>query len=112
MDLPVAILITLGAAAAAGLAFAFLHSRMSEPLMHDAGRGRPMIQVTGTAFAVLLAFVILEAFQTYNGVRSAAATEGQAVLDMARTAALFPATQRDELRSDLECYGRAVINQE
>src|SRR5437868_8268746 len=31
---------------------------------------------------------------------------------MTRTAALFPAAQRDQLRSDFVCYGRAVVNEE
>jgi hypothetical protein len=31
---------------------------------------------------------------------------------MFRTAALFPADQRDELRSDFVCYGRAVVSHE
>ncbi len=34
------------------------------------------------------------------------------MLDMTRTAALFPSAERDPLRSDLVCYGRAVVNEE
>ena len=71
-----------------------------------------MIQVTGTMFAVVLAFVILAAFQTYNGARAGAQAEAAAVLDMARAAALFPPAQRDQLRADFACYGRAVVGQE
>lgn len=71
-----------------------------------------MIQVTGTLFAVVLAFVILAAFQTYNGARAGAQSEAAVVLDMARTAALFPPAQRDELRNDFACYGLAVVGQE
>jgi hypothetical protein len=56
--------------------------------------------------------VILAAFQTYNSAKAGAATEANAMLDMARTAALFPAAQRDRLRSDFVCYGRAVVNEE
>jgi hypothetical protein len=71
-----------------------------------------MVTVTGTLFTVVLAFVILAAFNTYDGARSGAASEANAVLDMARTAPLFPTAQRDRLRSDLVCYGRAVVNEE
>jgi len=71
-----------------------------------------MITVVGTAFAVLLAFVTFAAFQTYNGAKSGAQSEAVAVLDMSRTAAFFPAQQRDGLRAELVCYGRAVISQE
>jgi hypothetical protein len=34
------------------------------------------------------------------------------VLDMTRTAAAFPPGQRDELRGEFLCYGRAVVDQE
>lgn len=34
------------------------------------------------------------------------------MLDMARDAPLFPPSQRDQLRSDLICYGRAVVSVE
>jgi hypothetical protein len=112
MPLSVAILITLAAAGAAVLAFALVHHLARGPLLMDSGRGRPAVTVTGTAFAVLLAFVILAAFQTYDGAKSGLASEAQAVLDMARTADLFPAVQREQLRSDLTCYGRAVVSQE
>jgi hypothetical protein len=107
-----AILIVLGAGAAAALVFALVQRRTRAPLLLDSGRGRGMIQVVGTSFAVLLAFVILAAFQTYNDARAAAGSEATAVLDMARTAALFSAAQRDQLRSDLICYGRAVVSEE
>jgi hypothetical protein len=71
-----------------------------------------MVEVTGTLFTVVLAFVILSAFNTYDGARSGAESEANAVLEMARTAALFPAVQRDRLRSDFVCYGRAVVDEE
>lgn len=112
MDLPIAILIVLGAGAAASLAYTVVHLRARGPLLADSGRGRPMVTVTGTLFTVVLAFVILAAFETYDGARSGAATEANAVLDMARTAALFPPAQRNALRSDLACYGRAVVDEE
>jgi hypothetical protein len=109
--LPVAILIVLGAGAVAALALALVHHRAGQALLANSGRG-PMIQVTGTLFAVMLAFVILAAFQTYNGARAGAQSEAQAVFDMARTAALFPSADRDRLRADFVCYGRAVVDQE
>jgi hypothetical protein len=111
VNLLVAIFVVLGAAVVAGLALALVHRLAGRSLLADSGRGRPMIQVTGTLFAVVLAFVILAAFQTYNGARAGAQSEA-AVLDMARTAALFPTAQQDQLRGDLVCYGRAVVDQE
>jgi len=112
MNLLVAGLIVLGGAVVAGLALALVHHVAKKSLLADSGRGRPMIQVTGTMFAVVLAFVILAAFQTYNGARGGAQSEAAAVLDMSRAAALYPPGQRDQLRSDFVCYGRAVAEQE
>jgi hypothetical protein len=68
--------------------------------------------VVGTLFAVVVAFLILAAFQTYDGAKTGAQSEATAVLDLARTVAFFPGSQRDQLRSDLVCYGRAVVQQE
>ena len=112
MNLLVAILIVLAAGGLAALALAAVHRKAGGALLADSGRGRPMIQVTGTVFAVVLAFVILAAFQTYNNSKAGAQSEAAAVLDMARSAALFPPTQRDQLRADLVCYGRAVVEHE
>src|SRR5205823_13836334 len=72
----------------------------------------PMMTFVGTAFAVLLAFITLAAFQTYNGAKTGAATEAVAVFDMFKSAGFFPISERDELRADFVCYGRAVIHHE
>ena len=66
----------------------------------------------GTAFAVLLAFLTVAAFGTYNGAKAGAEAEAVSVLELSRTAALFPPDERDELRADLVCYGRAVAEHE
>lgn len=112
MNLAVAVLIVLAAGVMAALALVLVRRLMRESLLSDSGRGRPMVQVTGTLFAVVLAFVILAAFQTFNNAKAGAQSEASAVLDMARTAALFPPSQRSELRADLVCYGRAVVHEE
>src|SRR5438874_4954186 len=75
-------------------------------------RGTPMIMMVSTAFAVLLAFVTFASFQTYNGAKSGARSEAVAVLEMSRTAGLFPPQERDDLRATFVCYGRAAIDQE
>ena len=112
MSLPLAALIVLGAAALAGLAFVFLDRAAAKPFVPEAARSGPTLIVSGALFAVVLAFVTLAAFQTYNGAKAGAQTEAAALLDMARTAALFPPSQRDQLRADFICYGRAVVYQE
>jgi len=112
VSLPLAGLIVLGAGALAGLAFLFLDRAVGKPVVPEAARGSPTLIVCGALFAVVLAFVTLAAFQTFNSAKAGAQTEAAAVLDMARTAALFPPDQRDNLRGDLICYGRAVVEQE
>src|SRR5436305_11878031 len=111
MALWVAILIVLGASVLAFDAVVLVH-RGGRPVLLNPARGTPMAIVAGTSNAVLLAFVILAAFQTYNSARAGAATEANAVLDVTRTAALFPTAQRARLQSDFVCYGRAVVNEE
>lgn len=110
MDLPIAILIVVGAAAGGFAAVVLV--RLTGSVLSNPTRGTPMAIVVGTSFAVLFAFLMLSAFQTYGGAKSGAGTEANAVLNMARTAALYPDAERDKLRSDLRCYSRAVINQE
>jgi len=112
MNVPLAIAIVVGAAAVAVLLLSVVRRRVGGPLLFEPARGTPMITVGGTAFAVLLAFITLAAFQTYHGAKSGAQSEGVAVLEMFRTAALFPAEVRDSLRSDFVCYGRAVAARE
>jgi hypothetical protein len=112
MNLPIAVLIVLGAALLAAVVAAFVHRKAKQALFADSGRGRPMITVTGTIFAVVLAFVIFSGFQTFDGARTGAQSEAAAVLDMGRTAGFFPPAARDQVRTDLVCYGRAVVNEE
>src|SRR5262245_54886593 len=112
MSLWLAGLIVLGVGALAGLAFVLLDRMAGKPIVPEAARGGPPLIVSGALFAVVLAFVTLAAFQTYNTSKIGAQTEADAVLDMARTAAVFPPSQRDQLRADLICYGRAVVNAE
>src|SRR5262249_38423642 len=90
MNLAVPLVIVLAAGGLAAVALVLVRVVVRDSLLADSGRGRPMVQVTGTLFAVVLAFVILAAFQTYNNAKAGAQSEATAVLDMARTAALFP----------------------
>jgi hypothetical protein len=112
MALPIAALIVVGAVAAAFAAVALVRWAAGGSVLANPTRGTPMAIVSGTSFTVLLAFLILSAFQTYNGAKAGAASEADAALEMARAAALFPVSQRDQLRSDLICYGRAVVKEE
>jgi hypothetical protein len=112
MNLLVALVIVLATAAVAAGLMVLVRHRAGAPVLNDPTRATTTLTMAGTAFAVLLAFITLAAFQTYNGAKDGADSEAAAVLTMFRTGALFPAQQRDELRGDLVCYGRAVVNQE
>src|SRR5512134_646221 len=71
-------------------------------------RGAGIFSFLGTAFAVLLAFVVLEAFQNFNDARSSAEDEATNVLGLSRYADYFPPDDRERLVASLICYGRAV----
>ncbi len=112
MSLALTALIVLGAATLAALAFVFLDRTAGKPIVPEAARGGPPLIVSGALFAVMLAFITLASFETYDSAKTGTATEADAVLVMARTAALFPPSQRDQLRADLVCSGRAVVQRE
>lgn len=68
--------------------------------------------VAGTAFAVILAFVFLLTFQSFDRARTSASSEADAVLSLFHIADQFPTAERDALQTDLVCYGRSVVNLE
>jgi hypothetical protein len=112
MSLLLAAAIVVAAVSVSVLLLAAVRRRLAAPLLNEPARGTPMITFVGTAFAVLLAFITLAAFQTYNGAKTGAATEAVSLLDMSKSAGFFPASERDELRGDFICYGRAVVHHE
>ena len=74
----------------------------------DSDRAAGVFGVVGTGFAVLLAFVIFIAFESYNNAKDGAAREAIAARELFRTAMLFSPGDRDDLHAELICYGRAV----
>ena len=74
----------------------------------DSDRAAGVFSVIGTAFAVLLAFVIFLAFESYSNARAEAGREAIAVGELFNTANLFPAAERRGLQGDLICYSRAA----
>jgi hypothetical protein len=64
----------------------------------------------GTAYAVLLAFVVIQAYTSYDDAKSGAEVEAEAVLQLSRTAEAFDPSQLERLEGVLVCYGRAVIH--
>jgi hypothetical protein len=73
-------------------------------------RGAGAFSFLGTAFAVLLAFVVFEAFDSFNEAKAGAEGEATTLVQLSRTADFFPPAERDPLEGSLICYGRAVIH--
>ncbi|MEZ4553340.1 MAG: hypothetical protein AB7L91_12615 [Dehalococcoidia bacterium] len=78
----------------------------------DSDRAAGVFGVVGTAFSVLLAFVIFLAFGTYTDASEESAHEADAVIDQFEIAELFTPVDRDLVQSHLVCYGRAVVRDE
>ncbi len=76
----------------------------------DSDRAAGVFGVLGTAFAILLGFVVLLAFDSYSSAKANAAKEATAVADSFQTAELFP-TVRTDFQGAVICYARAVIHQ-
>jgi hypothetical protein len=77
----------------------------SEVRAHDEA-----FEFLGVAYAVLLAFVVIQAYDSYNDAKSGAEVEADAILQMSRTAEAFAPDQAERLEGLLVCYGRAVIH--
>jgi len=113
MSLWVMALIVGGAAAiAVGIMYVVRRQASVDYFFIEVERGAGTFAFIGTAYAVLLAFVVLEAFQSFNDAKTGAEQEATTVLQLSRTAEFFPAEQRDPMEGELICYGRAVIHQE
>jgi Protein of unknown function (DUF4239) len=78
----------------------------------DPDRAAGVFGVTGTGFAVLLAFVIFLSFSSYDRAREKASIEAVAVSQLFRTTKLFSPDSRRPLQGELICYARAVIHDE
>jgi hypothetical protein len=78
----------------------------------DPARAAGTLSVIGTMFAVMLAFVIFLALQSYQRARNGSSVEAIAVTELHSVAAVFQPPASDRLQGDLVCYGRAVIDDE
>lgn len=111
VNLLLIVVVVLGAVAiGVGLMYAVRHVATPDAFRADITRETAAtFGVVGTAFAVLLAFVVFVGFQSYASARDAAASEASAVTTMFRTAMFWGPKQRDELQGQLACYARAVV---
>jgi hypothetical protein len=93
-----------------GLLWAARRSPWNERFAGEVGEHNKAFDFLGTAFAVLLAFVVLEAYESYNDAKSGAEVEAEAVLQLSRTVEAFEPEENARLEGLLVCYGRAVIH--
>jgi hypothetical protein len=68
--------------------------------------------VAGTAFTVLLAFVVFLSWEHYAGTRAHLEDEADAIGNLYRLTDGQPAAEQEELRRELVCYARSVIDDE
>ena len=78
----------------------------------DPPRSAGTLGVIGTMFAVMLAFVIFLALQSYQRAQEGSSVEAIAVTELHSIAEVFQAPSSDRLQGGLVCYARAVIEDE
>ena len=113
MNLLVVLGIVLGAVAV-GVGLMYVVRRVAGPdhFLQEMTHGAAIFGVVGTAFAVLLAFVMFVAFQSYTNAKDSAVAEAAALDAMFGSSRYFPSGERDELEAALVCYARSVVNVE
>jgi hypothetical protein len=107
-----ALIVGGAAATAVGIMYAIRRRSRVDYFFIEVERGAGTFAFIGTAFAVLLAFVVLEAFQSFNDAKVGAEEEASTILQLSRTADFFSPKERDPLEGDLICYARGVIHEE
>jgi hypothetical protein len=99
------------AAICIGLLWLARRSPLNERFSSQLGEHGRAFDFLGIAFAILLGFVVLQAYDSYNEAKRGAEQEAQAILELTRTASAFAPEEHARLEGELICYGRAVIEQ-
>src|SRR5262249_48232341 len=107
-----ALIVATAAAIAVGIMYTIRRRARVDYFFVEVERGAGTFAFIGTAYAVLLAFVVLEAFGSFNDAKTGAEEEATTVLQLSRTAEFFPRAESAPIEGDLICYGRAVIYEE
>jgi hypothetical protein len=111
MSLLALVAIVIGAALiSVALLWTSRRSPLNERFASEVVEHSKAFDFMGTAFAVLLAFVVVQAYTSYNDAKSGAEAEAEAVLQMSRTVEAFAPGEHGRLEGLLVCYGRAVIH--
>jgi ABC-type multidrug transport system fused ATPase/permease subunit len=110
VELWLAILLVVVVDVLAALALLWIRRRAPEgSYFADSQRAAGAFAVTGTIFAVLVGFVFLLSFQSYQNARSSAKDESIAAVGLFNSAQRFAALDRAALQADAVCYARAVV---
>lgn len=100
------------AAVAVGIMYLVRRQARVDYFFIEVERGAGTFAFIGTAYAVLLAFVVLEAFQSFNDAKTGAEQEATSIVQMSRTAEFFPPAESEPVEGVLICYAQAVIHEE
>ncbi len=108
-----ALVACLGAAAVAIGALLLIRRRAPDGgFFNDGDRAAGTFGMLATGFAILLGFVVVLAFESFDQSRTGAEDEAVAVAQQLETAQFMPAGARAELSGGLVCYARHVVGQE
>jgi hypothetical protein len=106
------VVILVGANLIAAVIMLALRRRTTAGRVRDSQLAAGALAVTGTVYAVLVGFVFLLAFQSYEAARSGAQDEAVAAIGLFHTADQLPNRDRNVLQGDIVCYARSVIHVE
>ena len=107
-----ALIVAVVAAVAIGLMALVRRRSRVDHFFIEVERGAGIFAFIGTAFAVLLAFVVLEAFESFNDAKTGAEEEAISLVQLSRTSDFFPSAERGPVVGAVICYGRAVVHDE
>ena len=104
-------LVVIGVAAVSiGLLWLARRSPLNDRFAGEVGEHDKAFDFLGTAFAVLLAFIVIQAYTSYNDAKTGAEQEATGILQLSRSADTFTPREHARLEGLLICYGRAVIH--
>ena len=71
-----------------------------------------MLGVVAALFGLLLAFIVVIAYQNYGDTQSNVSNEADALAAIVRDSGAFPQPDRDRVRAAVGAYVRAVVDDE
>ncbi len=78
----------------------------------DAEVSSQMLGVVAALFGLLLAFIVVIAYQNFGDTQSNVSNEADALAAVVRDSGVFPKPDRDRIRNAVSIYVRAVVNDE